>query len=676
MRIVKTAMAISLVFIFCLSGMNFAVAEDGDWNIEFVGTDKPEGEKYYTEYSMDTKYEGSYSLNVVYPEKEKAGNYLEISTTVPGTLESGEYEFKFYMNKENGGCSNNTSKVQIAGKSVLFKDFNTANIDVANVPSGEDNWICFSTNITLEETENASLKFVFVGPVVGCYIDEVSLGINGGENLLACGGFEKVVEKNEVYIPDVYTPTNIMTVPTTEGGLALSWRNPECETVQNIMLYNITDNMLLSDDFSRNSKEINEYIIEGLSTDKKYMFKIIYQYSDIPDMEYFISGEAIGAKVSHELGTIGSWKIANFHENDTHPYSFHTALVDTKESYEKGASLKLVSNSNGYLPGVYSTLTVPVSLIEGEDYQLRFNIKSENTLRNLRIKFPGAEYFTYGVEGDNSYISNTKDTYDWKEIILKKENVGSAITSMYFIQDGPSDGIWIDNIELKLLDENGEPIGDNLIENGGFEGLISEKAGALVDLKVTEKDGKVNFEWESAGEVDKVRIYQQVGENWAFRGEVFESFLAVDFTDLKYQTDYTFKFVPINSDGFEGTEKLISFKTTAPDYLIDEPILYKGGKVSDGILPGEDYTVRTSVKNNVYTDGMEYEFVVGVFKDDMLYELKSVKKIIDCIPANSTKTPVNLSVSIPPEEAEYSIKVYHINSTSEWGVLTPHKTFN
>ena len=38
---------VSLMLVFCLSGVNSVWADDDSWKINFVGADKPKGDKYY-----------------------------------------------------------------------------------------------------------------------------------------------------------------------------------------------------------------------------------------------------------------------------------------------------------------------------------------------------------------------------------------------------------------------------------------------------------------------------------------------------------------------------------------------------------------------------------------------------------------------------------------------------
>ncbi|MBO5059720.1 MAG: hypothetical protein J6C82_02235 [Clostridia bacterium] len=677
-NILKKTLAAFLTFALCTAGMNFAYAEDGEWKFDFIGTARPKGDTHFVEYTMGSKYDGSYALNVVYPGKEAdyPGSQLEISTTIPGTVEAGTYDFQFYINKDGTGrgCSYTNNKVEIAGgEGILFNAFTATAIDAASVPSGEANWSRLSTQVTLSETENPVIKFVLAGPVKGCYIDEISLcAAGGGDNLITGGGFETVVQESDVYETANYTPSDVIIVPTTQGGLALSWRNPITTTVKSIELYDVTDGepVLLSDSFTKTAQAINEYVIDALTAEEQYQFKLLYTYSDVPKMEYFMTAKAIAGATSQKLGTVGSWTIQSNHNNADHPYGLHSFYIDTTESYEGDASMKLMSNSSGVLSDVYTGMTSSIKIVEGEDYQLSFWIKSRDSGTNLKIHL-NWEYFDeeYTDGGGGIYIKGTKGTYDWKQVVAKVSDISSKATSISIIQDYKSNGVWLDNIEFKLLDENGEPTGDNLIADGDFENMLSAEVGELSKVTAKGGEGGASFSWKTMGEVDGVNIYQKVGEEWAYRGKVSGSLSGIDFTDLKYQMDYEFKLVPVNADGIEGTAHEVEFATTAPDYMITEPTLYYNGAAAGEVTSGGSYTVKTTVKNNVYTDGMDYELLVGVFKDGALYELKSAPKTIACSPANSNATPVNISVTVPSDGSDYSIEVYHIDSRENWKVL-------
>ena len=73
---------------------------------------------------------------------------------------------------------------------------------------------------------------------------------------------------------------------------------------------------------------------------------------------------------------------------------------------------------------------------------------------------------------------------------------------------------------------------------------------------------------------------------------------------------------------------------------------------------------------------MDYTLVVGVFKDGALYELKSSPIVVECTPADADKTPVSVTVTIPSDESDYSIRVYNIGTKTDWNVLLPQTVFN
>ena len=63
--------------------------------------------------------------------------------------------------------------------------------------------------------------------------------------------------------PDQYIPVDMMSMPTSGGGIALGWRNPECETITKISLYDVTEEpVLLSESFSESLVSSSAFISE------------------------------------------------------------------------------------------------------------------------------------------------------------------------------------------------------------------------------------------------------------------------------------------------------------------------------------------------------------------------------------------------------------------------------
>jgi len=673
----KKIIALILSLLMC----SHVYASEGVWNITFSGTDKPQGETYYAEYSTDSAYDGATSLEIVYPNSKIDSNMLEVEATIPESLEAGTYDLKFYLNKTgaNRGCSNNSSVLEVAGESHLFNTFTTQ--EVTEAPSGESGWICYSKQITISESsEGAKIKFIFVGPVRGCYIDSVTLSPTGeNDNLIPESGFEIVVEKNEVYDWKNYTPYDVITTYTTNGGLAISWKNPPCATIKDIKLYDITDGgeNLIADKFNKGAKEVNVHVTEALTAGKAYQYKLCYSFDDITDIEYFITDTAKEAGTNQIFKNIGKWEALVNHSNSLNPYALHDVIVDTTEKHSGEAALKFITNTKSIIENTYLAISTPIATTAGKDYQLSFWVKADNSEKCVRAhmnwKFFDAEYVT-----QSTYINGTEGTYPWKQVVVKKSDIESGASRLNFNHDFKSDAIWIDDIELKLLDEDGNPTGKNLVSGGDFEDLLTNENGQITELSAEDAGNAIKLIWTSLGsDVKRINLYQKIGDSWGYRGSVDNSISGVMLKSLKYDKEYEFKAVAVNADGAEGEEKTTKFTVTAPDYVVSDTELIYNAEAVDEISGSGEYIVKTDVKNNSFEDGMNYEMLVAVFENGEFYNLLSKQKNIAFSTPNANPTTVSISVLIPEEakENDYSIKVYHIDSREKWNVLKENGYF-
>ena len=68
---------------------------------------------------------------------------------------------------------------------------------------------------------------------------------------------------------------------------------------------------------------------------------------------------------------------------------------------------------------------------------------------------------------------------------------------------------FIDGLSLRVLDDNGNPVGENLLENGSFEMGDFEAAGDVTDVDTAGLDGEVMLSWTNPADEDfaQVNIY-------------------------------------------------------------------------------------------------------------------------------------------------------------------------
>lgn len=645
-----------------------AWAEDGGWKTELFGSDKTDKTKYYAVNSMEKAYDGSYSLNVVYPGRAKAGNYMEVTNTLKGDIASGTYDIKFYI-RDN---FSSTSKLVI-GESEYTFDNAVWSVETLTAPSGETDWKCYSASVELPDITSPVFKFVFGGPVAGCYIDEVSLCPSGtDENYVTVGGFETYVQEEIEYDGDLYIPTAVMYAPTSDGGITVSWKNPQSETVKKISLYDVTDGEeeFITDSFEVTANTFCKYTTGELVEGDSYLYKLVFEYSDVPAMEYFITAKARNAVASHAYNPVGAWSVISNHSGDT-GYGLQRVEIDTKEKHSGEASLKFMTNAEAVLPSIYLAVSTSIAPTAGNDYEFSFWTKSLNSSRNMKVHM-NWKIFDKGFSDSNYFMMGTSGTYEWKQIVAKKTEIESASTSLSFAFDHPTDGFWIDDVEFYELDADGNRIGENLIKDGGFEDLLIPTDMELTASEPVPDNGSAYLSWTLHGEnPEGVNLYQKVGEDWVSRGFVGKAFTSAEFTKLMYESDYEMKIVPVNTDGIEDDGEEVSFTTYAPDYEIKNPQVLLSGTPVEEITTGGYYSARISVKNNVFTDGLKCELLVGIYRNGALYKAVSSSKNISCTPANATATNVAVTFEIPDDGEDYSVKLFSLDSKADGNVLYP-----
>ncbi len=667
-KFIKRTLSLLVAVMMSLMGIT-SFAEEGGWSIEYFGNDKTDRTTHYAEYTMGQMYDGGYSLHIVYPGRAKAGNYIEITNTLSDGITAGDYDIRFYIK----GNFSSTTKIVIGSNEYAFDNSVWTVSDSALAPSGEVDWKCYSATLSLPDIGDANLKIVAIGPVAGCYIDDVSLCPSGTDsNLVVSGGFESYVQEEVEYDGKLYVPTDVMYAPTTSGEVTLSWKNPQCETVKKISLYDVTggDEEFITDSFEVAANTFCKYTTGKLVEGESYLYKLVLEYSDVPAMEYFITAKARNAAASHAYNPVGAWSVNTNHSGDT-GYGLQRVKIDTEEKHSGEASLKFMTNAEAVLPSIYLSVSTSIAPTIGNNYELSFWTKSLNSSRDMKVHM-NWKIFDKGFSDSNYFMLGTNGTYDWKQIVAKKTEIESGSTSLSFAFDHPTDGFWVDDVEFYELDAEGNRVGENLIKDGGFEDLLMPTEMELTASEPVPDNGGAYLSWTLRGEnPDGVNLYQKVGEDWISRGFVGKAFTSAEFTKLLYEADYEMKIVPVNTDGVEDDGDEVSFTTYAPDYEIKNPQVLLGGTPVEEITTGGYYSARISVKNNVFTDGLKCELLVGIYRNGALYSAVSSAKKVECTPSNSIATNVAVTFEIPDDGEDYSVKLFSLDSKAEGNVLYP-----
>jgi len=663
-----------------LQSMCIALASGEGWSIKLNGTVNTDTEKYFaklaTEAGETFKFSGDDALYIKYPGTNKtATENLEIKNKLAEPTEAGEsYTLKFYI------IGSRTSEYQeaVLGSTVLvnFKNITKTKVNAADAPSGQNGWYEYSYTFTAATAEN-EFMFRFYGGTSGAIIDDVSLIKDGTEdNLITKGGFEEALEEEEEveteYDQTPYTPVNIIASPSTTG-VVLSWKNPEAKTLSKISVYDITDgkNELLADNIGTTASKIIYHQVDGFASGEDYQLKLVFTFSDKGDFAYYIKGAA-STKTTENAG---EWQIDRTRKDgvDYCPIDFS---IDTTEKKSGEASLNIQANLDRTVQELKASIYLNARLASrmevGKTYQVSFWIKGEEVSTAPQITMQWIEFDDHVRAFDE-----LKGTYDWTEVKVKYTYTEKS--SFYFVYDGYCKNMWLDDVEIYELDEEGNVSegAENLVPAGGFEDIAKNEVAKISNLKAIPTPGGLDLNWNISDESCKyVEIYEKYYDKYLYRGTAIKD-SKISLTNLVQGKEYTFSLVPVNNDNIKGIPQEVTATTILPEYEIGKVILKCEGEEVETLKGAGEYTVTFSVKNNVFEDGMNVEQFVAVFdENNVLWKIVSTKKTISKTGHRKPYTNITTSFTVP--EDNYTAEYFVFDDRSTMNIIgeeNPHKVF-
>ncbi len=679
----KKYISLFLAFGIVMQSMIVSMADGGGWKITTNGTVNIDAAKYFASLATDAgkeyMFSGDNSLYIEYPGNTKLETeYIEIENELSGAIEEGEaYTLKYYIK----GSRNSKYQEAILGDKILvtFDNISKTKIEKADCPSGQTAWYECAYTFTAESDAD-KFKFRFYGGTNNAAIDDVSLVKDGSdENLITNGGFEEAVSEEE-YVEEEfdrtpYAPENLIATPATSASeLILNWRNPEASTLTKVSLYDITGgkNELLSDSIETTKSKIVYYLIDGLTSGETYQYKLVFSFSDKGDFAYYLCG----TPSNKTTAGVGKWTLGRTNSNDVN-YCPGEVVIDSEVARSGNSSLRMRANidrnvkelkSNIYISALFST-----KMEVGSKYHVSFWVKGEEVKRAPTITMQ----WTVFDGREREYPELVGDEYDWKQVVLTYTYTEKS--NFYFIYDGECKNLWIDDVEIYKTDEDGNVPEDaeNLVSEGGFEGIISETVATVSDLTaIPESDGLV-LDWNLSEEsCEYVEIYEKYYGKDIYIGKAVKD-EQIKLTNLIKGREYTFSVVPVNKDNVRGVPQEVIATTILPDYEIGEVILKSEGAVVDRLMGAGTYSVTFSVKNNVFEDGMNVEQFVAVFdENNVLWGIFSTEKKISKTGHGKPFTNISTSFTIPGDNYTAEYFVYDDRETLNIiGEENPHKVY-
>ena len=319
------------------------------------------------------------------------------------------------------------------------------------------------------------------------------------------------------------------------GNATLTWTNPERDDIQSIALYD-GDTAVTSSDIKTGSKEDNSLVVSA--ADGYHAYTAVFTYAD---GSTYAAGDITGN--IHDGGSAG-WVGApadtqNFAEGwlgAVNGASYTKAKVQSDVKTEGNYALKV--KSNVWIGNTYFRFkpTLTTTLVQGTKYRLSYMIKSENP--------KGHSLFRAYAPGQIDVI--VESACDWTQKSHVFEYDGKS--SIYFFAERQV-SIYLDDCKLYELDENNEPVGDNLLVNGGFE---NTPAPAAPDVSAI-LDDQNNAVLKLGGDSDTIgyKIQKNVGGESVFVKATTQSNVTIPNSSLGDE----FKITAVSKRGMESAAR-------------------------------------------------------------------------------------------------------------------------
>lgn len=209
----------------------------------------------------------------------------------------------------------------------------------------------------------------------------------------------------------------------------------------------------------------------------------------------------------------------------------------------------LSKKSNRYMTLKSSTMTFD----SNKKYKFGFWLKASKGSKGVAARI-GWNSGRFNVLG-NSALSEDTD-WEYYEFICTSSPSGSQ-TLLFLIEDICADGIWLDDLEVSECDEDGNSIGENLLQNPGFESSIPP--GEAQNIEVEYGVGSMSISWTNPTDADykKAVIYQASdGQAQNVIAEVQNPLNTYTIQNLSDNTPYKYiiKTCDTAGDESEGTE--------------------------------------------------------------------------------------------------------------------------
>lgn len=498
--------------------------------------------------------------------------------------------------------------------------------------------------------KNNSLEFSIPRACDGIWIDNFQIGIYDAST----DTFNVLYEDD--FAPEVVPiePLNFFGSTGKEGVWAVSWQNPEADTLKAIELYEVTEEeeTFVSDDFDLNPNTKQSYEFPDATGVK--LVKGVFRYTTGEVIELFATKETY----SLWGDTIPHW---NFGLNTQQSFRYVPGMfvIDQSMSHtdDGSASAKFMINQPNSMAGTFGGFMYNnIELKGGTKYSFSLWVRSIGTTNNVKA----AVGFSAPFDDGETALESSSGKYDWKKYTMYFTTSGESsetVTQQFgFNIDPGTTGFWVDDIEIYEVDpETKEPVNNiNLAVNGDVSDY-DEPTDAPTKLKATGGDRSITLSWENGSGYNFVYLYKVVDDEYQYLGAIPAARSSVTLTNLERETEYTYAIAPAVYFGVSGEKIEATAKTLLLDMEMSEP------ELAGGALTVGSNTITMTAKNNTLKDAVPVEMLVGIYKDGILEEVKSDKALLERTAADEPAEELSVKLNIG-DDGDYSVRVMVIDS--------------
>lgn len=617
----------ALIIVFPQTSMAKTVYELNNW--ELVGT---------AELTKEDIFEGEYAVKISNPGESE--NRVRVINDVD--LAQGKYHLEFYAKGEYSPES-----VKIGGN-WAHKSLDNAVAEVL-----DNGWTKYTYTFS-RIASNAKFNFTVDGNCDYMYIDNVSLIPDGTEgNVLSNSGFESVTET----VFESHDTVKDIIFHRQNTVCSISWTNPKNNNISAVKLYKIDGEYEEEVEglFSANSGAVNTVVVKELDESKSYMFRI----------ELDINGKISDILIA-DNGSLSNTYIptgwSTGRSVGPQGYTPMSSEIDTTVYHSGQASVKFQSTQKSPADNIYIFLTQTLPFENGGNYYVSFWMKADNAA-TVNTMYNWNRWDNDAM----SLIGGTLESFDWKKIELSI--TGASASSVFRLTlNNKMTGLWVDDFEAYKLDENGEPEGENLFVNPGFEeDVISTNMNEVSNLKAVPGNGRLTFDWSVPKNIKGIRVYENVDDELKLRADLPSDANGVTVKNLENYENYTYVIKTVDATNGESEGREITSAPNPPDFEITDPVIYIDGEIAGEIKEGLA-NVKMSATNFKLDTETDVSLILVLYKDKEMIDCEIQKKTVGNYLSESANQQFDLYMNIPSGEG-YSLDVLVWDSTENMEIL-------